>query len=114
MRVKQTAACLAVLAIGAAFSVNAAAQTVARSFGELQLRVKTGDTVYVIDRSRRETGGRIYLLSPASLQLAFNGNRREFLETDVTRIERRGRDSEWSAHRAGKRCGGWISSRSGC
>jgi hypothetical protein len=75
------------------FPINAAAQTAARSFAELQVRVKIGDTVYVIDGSGRETKGRIDLLSAASLQLRLNGNRREFLESTVTRVERRGRDS---------------------
>jgi hypothetical protein len=92
-----TTACLAGFGVWVAmvvFPAQAAAQTVARSFAELQVRVKIGDTVYVIDGSGRETKGRIDLLSAASLQLALNGNRRGFLERDVTRVERRGhRDS---------------------
>lgn len=70
---------------------NVTAQTVARSFAELEVRVKTGDTVYVVDGSGRDTKGRIELLSAASIQLTLDGRRREFLETDVTRVERRGR-----------------------
>jgi hypothetical protein len=70
---KMTTAYLAAMAIVGSIPVNVAAQTVARSFADLQLSVKTGDTVYVIDRSTRETRGRIDLLSPTSLQLAFNG-----------------------------------------
>ena len=76
------------------FPANVTSQTVARSFAELEVRVKAGDTVYVVDGSGRDTKGRIDLLSAASIQLTLDGRRREFLETDVIRVERRGpRDS---------------------
>ena len=74
------------------FPIDAGAQGEARSFEELQVRVKIGDTVYVTDRSGQETKGRIDLLSASSLQLRLSGNRREFVESLVTRVERRGRD----------------------
>jgi hypothetical protein len=65
---------------------------VARSFQELQTYVRTRDTVYVTDKSGQETKGRIDVLSAASLRLILNGDRREFLEGAVTRVERLGRD----------------------
>lgn len=75
------------------FPVEASAQRAARSFEELQVRVKIGDTVYVIDGSGQETKGQIATLSAASLTLALDGNRRDFLPVAVTRVERRSRDS---------------------
>jgi ribosomal protein L24 len=81
------------LAPGQTLQSATGAQAVAGSFEELQVRVKIGDTVYVIDGSGQETKGRVGLLSAASLQLTLNGNRRDFPESDVTRIERRRRDS---------------------
>jgi hypothetical protein len=74
------------------FSTDARAQTVARSFQELQSHVQARDTVYVTDKSGQDTKGRIDVLSAASLRLILNGDRREFLESAVTRVERRGRD----------------------
>jgi hypothetical protein len=72
---------------------RASAQRPARSFQELQGRVNTGDTVYVIDESDRETSGQMTALSDVSLVLTFEGARREFVERAVRRIERRRRDS---------------------
>ena len=70
------------------FPVEVEAQGVPRSFEQLQVRVNIGDTVYVNEASGQETKGRIVLLSSASLTLTVNGNRREFLERAVTRVER--------------------------
>lgn len=80
-------------AVAALIPVDAAAQTVAHSFADLQLAVKTNETVYVFDTSGRDTRGRIDLVSPAALHLAVDGARRDFLEAQVSRIERHRRDS---------------------
>jgi hypothetical protein len=65
----------------------------ARSFEELQALVKTGDTVFVTDTSGVETRGRIAALTSGSLTLSRSGARREFVESDVRRIERWRHDS---------------------
>ena len=70
------------------FPVDVGAQVVLRSFEQLQVRVNIGDTVYVHDATGQETEGRIALLSRDSLTLTVNGNRREFLEPAVTRVDR--------------------------
>ncbi len=75
------------------FPVEALAQRAAGSFGELQVRVKIGDTVYVINNSDLETRGRIATLSDVSLTLTVDGTRRDFLEGAVKRIDQRRRDS---------------------
>lgn len=75
------------------FPLEASAQRAARSFEELQVRVKIGDIVYVIDASGLETKGRIATLSDVSLALTLDGTRRDFVESTVKRIDWRRRDS---------------------
>lgn len=65
----------------------------ARSFKELQALIKKGDTVYVVDTAGVETRGAVEALSDVSLTLSRSGTRREFVESEVARIERRRRDS---------------------
>jgi hypothetical protein len=72
--------------------VDALAQRPADSFRELQVRVKLGDTVIVVDRLGMDTRGRIAALSDVSLGLTIDGVRRDFGENQVTRIEQRRRD----------------------
>ena len=73
--------------------IEALAQRPAQSFVELQVRVRIGDTVYVIDNSDLETRGQIGTLSDTSLTLTVDGTRRDFVENAVKRIDRRRRDS---------------------
>ena len=60
------------------FAATAAAQPPgpARSFEELQGRVRTGDRVYVIDTSGMSTRGAIAAVSKVSLTLTLDGTRR--------------------------------------
>lgn len=77
----------------ACFPVAAFAQPAARSFQELQARVKIGDLVFVIDGSGLETRGKVETLSDVSLGLTVDGRRRGFDESSIARIDRRRRDS---------------------
>jgi len=76
-----------------ASSSAAAAQGVARSFEQLQLLVRDGDTVTVREESGAETTGRITGLSTEGLTLIAQGEGREFREADVTVIRQRRSDS---------------------
>jgi hypothetical protein len=77
------------------FAATAAAQPPgpARSFEELQGRVRTGDRVYVIDTSGMSTRGAIAAVSKVSLTLTLDGTRREFDASTVRQVDRRRRDS---------------------
>jgi hypothetical protein len=85
-------AILAGLGIVLGFTVEASAQRPAESFRELQVRLKSGDTIDVVDRSGVETRGRLAALSDVSLGLTVGGAHRDFPESAVTRIEQRRRD----------------------
>jgi hypothetical protein len=65
----------------------------ARSFKELQALIKKGDTIYIVDTAGVETRGVVEALSDVSLTLSRSGARREFVESEVARIERGRRDS---------------------
>jgi hypothetical protein len=77
----------------AAFAQPAAAQGIARTFDQLQLLVRPGDTVSVTDDSGRETTGRIADLTATSLVFDQNGQQRQWREQDVVRIRQRRSDS---------------------
>jgi hypothetical protein len=59
------------------------------SFGELWARVKSGDTIYVLDADGEETMGTFELVSASSIALLVDGQSREILESDVRQIVRR-------------------------
>ena len=89
-----TCAALAVrVLLVACFPVAASAQEAARSFKELQARVKIGDIVFVVDESGVETRGKVETVSDVSMELTVDGIRRGFDESSIARIERRRRDS---------------------
>lgn len=89
-----TCAALAVCVLLVAFfPVAAFAQQAARSFEELQARVKIGDIVFVVDDSGLETRGKVETVSDVSIGLTVDGIRRGFDESSIARIERRRRDS---------------------
>ncbi len=70
------------------------AQVPARNFGELALKVKTGDTVYVTgDTGGHEDEARVLELTPALLVVSVDGLRRELTESQVDRIRQRVPDS---------------------
>ena len=54
-------------------SAPASAQEPAKSFDQLDTRLKPGDTIWVTDTEGREIKGKIQVLSPASLQVKSGG-----------------------------------------
>ena len=85
------AALLCLLVTAVAPSANA--QGVAGSFEQLQVLVKPGDTVTVVDATGVETRGRIEELSISTLALVAGGTRRELSENDVTTVKQLRNDS---------------------
>ena len=75
--------------------LRAGAQGVAGSFEQLQVLVKTGDTVTVRETSGQETTGRIASLSASALTLVSSDTGRELKlsEADVSIIRERRQDS---------------------
>ncbi|HZI50968.1 MAG TPA: hypothetical protein VFE29_04040 [Terriglobia bacterium] len=71
---------------------QAAAQE-ANSFEQLQVLVKPGDTVVVIDKEGRSTKGKVQNISRESLHLKSGGNVREFAQRDAVEIKKRQADS---------------------
>lgn len=65
---------------------RAAAQEPARSFDQLNTRVKAGDTIWVTDAQGRETKGKVRGLDAASLTLE-DGNGRTFTAADVRVVQ---------------------------
>jgi hypothetical protein len=59
------------------------------SFGELWARVKSGDTIYVLDADGGKTTGTFEQVSASSIALLVDGQSREIPESDVGRIVRR-------------------------
>lgn len=88
--------------------IEASAQSAARSFDELQVRVKIGDTIYLTDSSGVETRGQLAKLSDVSLSLAHDGTRKDFAEGEVKRIDQRRRDSVWNGLLIGAGTGALI------
>lgn len=65
------------------------AQSAASSFDELSTKVKRGETLHVLDTSVREMTGTFVEVSPASIVLMVEGQRREILLTEVREVARR-------------------------
>ena len=86
---------------------QAAAQQ-ANSFEQLQLLVKPGDTVVVIDMEGRTTNGKIVNLSRESLRLKSGGSIREFGQRDAVEIKQRRSDSLANGALIGVAVGGGI------
>ncbi|MEW5983739.1 MAG: hypothetical protein AB1806_15410 [Acidobacteriota bacterium] len=76
-----------------AMPAAAGAQQIAGSFSQLQVLVKPGDTIIVTDSGGQEIKARITGLSPTSLALLVDGDRREFTEKDVQKIMQKRSDS---------------------
>ena len=68
------------------------AQGVASTFDQLSVLAKSGDTIWVVDSTGRETKGRIDKLSPSSLTLITGSGPRELRESDVATIRQRRSD----------------------
>ena len=77
----------------AAFPGASTAQPPAGSFQEVVRRVEIGDIVFVVDQFGLETKGKLGAVSSGSITLTVDGTRREFVDSTVTRIDRRRRDS---------------------
>lgn len=60
------------------------------SFGEIWMRARSGDTLYVLDTSGRETTGAFARASASSIALLVDGHLREMPESEVRQVERRG------------------------
>lgn len=65
------------------------------SFDQLWMKVKSGDTVYVLDTNARETTGTFARVSPASIAVLVDGQIREISFDDVSQVARRG-DRLWN------------------
>jgi len=76
-----------------ALAQTATAQGLAGSFEQLQVLVKPGDTVTVVDGTGVETKGKIAELSQSTLALLTEGTRRELSENDVRAIKQLRTDS---------------------
>lgn len=76
-----------------AFPPQVHAQGVARSFEQLQLLVRTGDTVTVRDWSGAQTTGKIESLSSSTLTFVTSRGRQDLREADVAAILQRRGDS---------------------
>ncbi len=63
------------------------------SLGDLQARVKTGETLYVTDATGASFKGKFADLSGGSLGLTYKGSRKEFRALDIREIRRREPDS---------------------
>lgn len=72
------------------------AQAVASNFQELRFRVEPGDTIYITDRSDRETAAEIVELSSSALTVRISGEPRALAEQDVRRIRQRLPDPLWT------------------
>ncbi len=77
-------------------SGSAQAQTVARSFEELRVKLRPGATGYVTDTSGQERKAQILDLSPSSLALSMDGATRDLDENVVRRIKQRLPDPVWN------------------
>lgn len=91
MRIRREWVTAVALLLG--WSHAASAQGIARSFDQLQLLVRSGDSVTVRDEQGRETSGKIESLSATTLTVGRGDARREFREADVTTIHQRRQDS---------------------
>jgi hypothetical protein len=84
------------LAMTVAIAFAAAAEAVAQqasSFEQLQVLVKIGDTVTLIDSTGQESKGKIADLTPSSLRFLVNGVTRDLTQKDVLEIRQRRGDS---------------------
>jgi hypothetical protein len=85
---------LQIAIIGALLLASASAaraQTVvASSFDQMRLIARLGDTITITDSSGQRVTGRLADLSPSSLELLVDGQRRSLLEGDALTVRRHG------------------------
>lgn len=85
--------CLPIVALLLLISVPAEAQQIAGTFDQLRVLIKQGDTLTITDGAGQRMQGKLSELSTSSLVLDVSGALRQFQESDVNTIERRGPDS---------------------
>lgn len=74
-------------------ATSAGAQEIAGKFDQLRVLVKPGDTLTITDSTGQRMQGKLTQLSTSSLVLDVSGALRQFQDTDVDTIEKRGPDS---------------------
>ena len=91
-----TVAICGLAAVGVSAQANSLPSSAAvTSFDQLWTKLKSGDTVYVLDTSARETRGRFARVSPASIAVLADGQIREIPFDEVLQVARRG-DRLWN------------------
>jgi hypothetical protein len=85
--------CAATLVFDAA---GASAQSVSRSFTDLERQLAVGESITVTDETGHELAGKISELSPTSLTLLVDRQPRTFSENQVRRVQQRRFDSLWN------------------
>ena len=88
-----------VAALALVVGAGCAAKQPARSLVDLQQRLHSGNTVYVIDDTGHETKGRVVDVSPSALTLDVDGISRRMEQDRIRQVQRYG-DSLWN----GKLC----------
>lgn len=89
-------------------AATAEAQELAGTFDQLRVLVKPGDTLTVVDDSGRRVEGKVSSLSASVLSMTVAGTPRQFLDSEVNRIEKRGPDSLRNGALIGLAIGGGI------
>ena len=89
-------------------AATAEAQELAGTFEQLRVLVKPGDTLTVVDGSGQRVQGKVSSLSASALALTVSGKTRQFLNTDIDTIEKRGSDSLRNGALTGFAIGGLI------
>jgi hypothetical protein len=69
-------------------------------------KLKSGDTVYVLDTASREITGVFGKVSDSTLTLMVNGELREYALADIRQVTRRGGDPLWNGILVGALIGG--------
>jgi len=113
MRLARTlVAILLAIVIAIVAPAVAAAQEPVRDFGQLNTRLRPGDTIWVTDAQGREIDGKIQTLTPEALTLRGDGAR-TFAGRDVRLIRQRQPDGIWTGALIGLAVGGGIAA-AGC
>ena len=84
---------LAALLLFGLIARPAAAQPPSTAFDQLPSRVRVGDTVWVAGEDGREEKGKLWTLSPSSLEIMSNGQSKVFQAGSVRAVWTRDRDS---------------------
>ncbi len=87
---------------------EASAQAPAASFEQLRSCLTPGDLVFLTDAERRVSKGTLVELSGTSLRLLVDGMPRDFVEADVSEIDRQSSDSVLNGLLLGAAVGGAI------